>query len=165
MQGIHIVKCVNCFIMNFQEGQYYNTRQSWDAVNDSKEQDVWSTTKKVRNSLGKSQQMKLLSWHLSMLILKLVLEKCSGLLAWTSLLYGVISRRIITLVRNLARDCGKSMAFASAALEIYKEDPTFLQNIVLTDEASFTSYHILNKQNVRIWSQENPREVYPAHTQ
>lgn len=36
---------------------------------------------------------------------------------------------------------------------------------IFTKEASFTSHHTPNKQNVRIWSQQNLHVVYPGNTQ
>lgn len=38
-------------------------------------------------------------------------------------------------------------------------NPRFLENVLFSDEASFSSTSILNRQNIRIWAQRNPHAI------
>ena len=62
-------------------------------------------------------------------------------------------------------DVARRLDFAQTMLEQCDEEPDFVRNILFTDEAGFNLNCTPNKQNVRMWARENPREVYPAHTQ
>lgn len=55
--------------------------------------------------------------------------------------------------------------FAEWALEQLEVDPDFGRKIIFSDEAHFWMNGYVNKQNCRIWSEENPREIYerPLH--
>ena len=44
-------------------------------------------------------------------------------------------------------------------LERIAMDPAYLENVFFTDEATFHISGFVNRQNVRIWGKENPREV------
>jgi hypothetical protein len=57
------------------------------------------------------------------------------------------------------------MEFACAMLELCEEDPNVVRNIIFTDESSFRLHGTPNRQNFRMWAQENPRNVYAARTQ
>lgn len=55
--------------------------------------------------------------------------------------------------------------FANWALENLEANPNFAQNIIFSDEAHFWLNGFVNKQNCRIWSEANPREILetPLH--
>lgn len=38
-------------------------------------------------------------------------------------------------------------------------DPRFLENVLFTDEATFSSTGIINRQNLRIWARRNPHAM------
>lgn len=56
-------------------------------------------------------------------------------------------------------------AFAEWALEQLEVDPDFGRKIMFSDEAHFWLSGFVNKQNCRIWSDENPQEIHqvPLH--
>lgn len=58
-------------------------------------------------------------------------------------------------------------AFADWALEQLEVDPNFGRKIMFTDEAHFWLSGFINKQNCRIWSDENQREIHqgPLHSE
>lgn len=51
-------------------------------------------------------------------------------------------------------------AFADWALEQLEADPHFGRKIIFSDEAHFWMNGYVNKQNCRIWSENNPHEVH-----
>lgn len=57
--------------------------------------------------------------------------------------------------------------FADWALEHLAADPDFGKKIIFSDEAHFWLSGFVNKQNYRIWSDENPREIHqvPLHSE
>ena len=57
--------------------------------------------------------------------------------------------------------------FANWALEHLEGDPDFGKKIIFSDEAHFWLSGFVNKQNCRIWSDENPREIHqvPLHSE
>lgn len=56
-------------------------------------------------------------------------------------------------------DKTKRMAFAEDILDRIADDPTFLQHVLFSDEATFHVSGMVNKHNVRIWGSENPHET------
>ena len=50
------------------------------------------------------------------------------------------------------------VAFAEKTLENNTADPSYLQRIFFSDEATFHVSGAVNRHNVRIWGVENPRE-------
>lgn len=57
------------------------------------------------------------------------------------------------------------LQFATKALELVDMYADFVRNIVFTDESSFSLHHAPDRQTARIWSQTNPRHIYPSHSQ
>ncbi|XP_030747098.1 uncharacterized protein LOC115875722 [Sitophilus oryzae] len=58
--------------------------------------------------------------------------------------------------------------FANWTLEHYMEDdPDFGEKIIFSDEAHFWLSGFVNKQNCRIWRDENPRDIHkvPLHSE
>lgn len=57
--------------------------------------------------------------------------------------------------------------FAEWALEQLEVDPHFGRKIIFSDEAHFWLSGFVNKQNCRIWSDENPQEIHqvPLHSE
>ena len=51
--------------------------------------------------------------------------------------------------------------FAETTLENNTFDPSYLQRIFFSDEATFHVSGVVNRHNVRIWGVENPREYLP----
>lgn len=56
-------------------------------------------------------------------------------------------------------DTEQKLQFVSTMIEFCDNSPGFVWNIIYTDEASFTLHKTPNRQNVRVWSQDNPHEV------
>ena len=56
-------------------------------------------------------------------------------------------------------DKPKRFNFAVDMLDKIDRDPTFLQNIIFSDECTFRVSGHVNKHNVRIWAHENPHEL------
>ncbi|MBZ5798218.1 hypothetical protein K8353_50245, partial [Burkholderia contaminans] len=55
-----------------------------------------------------------------------------------------------------AGDTEARMEFCLWLQGMYLENPDFLQNILYTDEAAFTTNGIVSSQNIRMWSENNP---------
>lgn len=57
--------------------------------------------------------------------------------------------------------------FASWALEHLEDDPDFGEKIIFSDESHFWLSGFVNKQNCRIWGDENPRDIHqvPLHSE
>ena len=53
-------------------------------------------------------------------------------------------------------DNGKRIDFCSWAIEKVHQNPDFFRNVLFTDESSFRSDGIINRHNIRFYSQENP---------
>lgn len=76
----------------------------------------------------------------------------------------------IQLVQELKPvDLPRRQRFALWALEKCQEDPTFSSQILFSDEAHFWLNGYVNKQNCRIWDEEQPEEIqelplYPEKT-
>ena len=72
----------------------------------------------------------------------------------------------IQLVQELKpRDHDMRRSFADWALEQLATDPLFYRQIVFSDEAHFWLNGFVNKQNCRIWNENNPQEILqtPLH--
>lgn len=48
------------------------------------------------------------------------------------------------------------LAFANEMLARINDNPTFLQNVLFSDEATFHLSGIINRHNCRIWGSRNP---------
>ena len=55
-------------------------------------------------------------------------------------------------------DYGSREDFAFLMLEKNAQDPDFLSRVIFSDEATFCLSGKVNRQNLRIWSTENPHE-------
>lgn len=64
-------------------------------------------------------------------------------------------------------DHGQRRAFANWILQMNANDNNFCDKIIFSDEAHFHLNGYVNKQNCRIWGNENPREIHeiPMHAQ
>jgi len=72
----------------------------------------------------------------------------------------------IQLVQELKQsDLSNRHRFSRWALDKFAEDPLFSKKILFTDEAHFWLNGYVNKQNARIWGDEQPEEVQelPLH--
>ncbi|KAJ8960492.1 hypothetical protein NQ318_013776 [Aromia moschata] len=56
-------------------------------------------------------------------------------------------------------DTEARMEFCLWLQGMYLENPDFLQNILYTDEATFTTNGIVSSQNIRMWRENNPHWV------
>lgn len=66
----------------------------------------------------------------------------------------------VQIVQELRpRDRYARKAFCRWMLQKLRNNPNFLENVLFTDEASFSSTSILNRQNVRIWAYQNPHAM------
>jgi hypothetical protein len=65
----------------------------------------------------------------------------------------------------LPTDMPRRRAFCDWFLNQTDNDPQFSQNILWTDEATFTRQGILNQRNSHVWSHENPRAIHEHHFQ
>lgn len=65
----------------------------------------------------------------------------------------------------LPRDADARNMFAEQVFNIVNDDPNFINNICFSDESTFTLNAEPNRQNTRIWSQDNPREFLQTRTQ
>ncbi|GBO32686.1 hypothetical protein AVEN_109494-1 [Araneus ventricosus] len=63
-----------------------------------------------------------------------------------------------TLVQGLLpRDAERRYTWCNFVMNNLEDHPTFLEDIVWTDEACFLRNGMFNRQNVHTWSLENPR--------
>ena len=73
----------------------------------------------------------------------------------------------IQIVQALnTRDYGARVRFCQEMLDLIGEDEDLVNNIWMSDEAHFHVSGFVNKQNVRYWSQANPRALHekPLHS-
>jgi len=72
----------------------------------------------------------------------------------------------IHLVQELNEDDpDRRMEFCETIMNIINDDPLFAQQIVFSDESTFTLHGEVNRQNCRYWSDNNPRWMKEQHTQ
>lgn len=70
------------------------------------------------------------------------------------------------LVQELIEDDpDRRLQFCEQMLEICNADPMFVKRIIFSDEASFHLNGLVNKQNFRYWSDENPHWSIEHRTQ
>ena len=60
------------------------------------------------------------------------------------------------------RKMGRNI-FAQYCLRELRNDPGYLERIILSDEYKFSLSGSVNKENCRIWGSERPSEVYETH--
>ena len=58
-----------------------------------------------------------------------------------------------------ADDFPTRLSYSNWFLSEYQQNPGFLRNLLFTDEALFHLNGMVNKQNVRFWSTDNPKEL------
>ena len=72
----------------------------------------------------------------------------------------------IQVVQHLSdRDKTARLEFCHRIMELITQDPTLINNLVMSDEAHFHLSGTVNKQNMRYWAQNNPCELHqrPLH--
>ncbi|XP_030754949.1 uncharacterized protein LOC115881550 [Sitophilus oryzae] len=70
------------------------------------------------------------------------------------------------LVQELSEDDpDRRMQFCQILMDRCNNDPLFVKRIIFSDESTFTLNGEVNRQNVRYWSNENPRWMRESHTQ
>lgn len=62
-------------------------------------------------------------------------------------------------------DCDRRLEFCEILSRKIEENPDFVNNIVFSDEATFTLHGTINKQNYRYWARNNPNWYEELHTQ
>jgi len=60
----------------------------------------------------------------------------------------------------LPRDEPQRLQYANRLILLSTENPKFLNNLIMSDEAHFHLNGFVNKQNCRIWGTENPRALH-----
>lgn len=60
----------------------------------------------------------------------------------------------------LPRDEEQRLRYANKFVRLATENPNFLNNLIMSDEAHFHLNGYVNKQNCRIWGKENPKVVH-----
>ncbi|CAK9799249.1 Transposable element Tc3 transposase [Anthophora plagiata] len=67
----------------------------------------------------------------------------------------------VQLVQELkSTDYAQRMDYVISLLEKQDQNPDFINNLIMSDEAHFELNGFVNKQNCRIWATENPRAVH-----
>ena len=70
------------------------------------------------------------------------------------------------MAQHLSKDDpDRRMEFCERALTKENEDPKFSTKILFTDEANFYVNGEVNRQNLRYWSNENPKRLSPTKMQ
>lgn len=62
-------------------------------------------------------------------------------------------------------DCAQRTEFVRWLLNVTENNPQFLENILFTDEATFTREGVVNTHNMHTWSYTNPHTVFPSNAQ
>lgn len=75
------------------------------------------------------------------------------------------SYKIKNVQKLLPRDYFPRMEFCELWMEKINENGNILNNILFSDESSFTLNGKVNKQNRQIWARENPYRTQETHTQ
>lgn len=62
-------------------------------------------------------------------------------------------------------DPDRRLQFSEIMQELCNRNPLFINQILFSDEATFSLHGTVNRQNYRYWSQENPHWMTDTHTQ
>lgn len=62
-------------------------------------------------------------------------------------------------------DLPRRVRFCQWLLQKNDQDPQFVENLLSTDEATFTRDGIFNSHNTHVWSDENPHAIHEGHFQ
>ena len=69
-------------------------------------------------------------------------------------------------VQNLSKQNKRDrLAFALEMIRCLNQDTQFFNNIIFTDESTFTTAGMFNRQNKRYWATENPHQTEPVKIQ